>query len=1217
MKPISLEITGLNSFRGKQTIEFGPLLQDGLFGIFGPTGSGKSTILDAMTLALYGKIKRAQNGKGGIINIREKACSVRFAFEIECDGRRRNYSIERVFARAAGRADGVQTKRARLIEHAGDGDVVLAEKQSDIDAGVHDLLGIEYHEFMRAVVLPQGSFADFLALAPRERAGALQRLFGLQELGQRLSSRLRMQAERMKTERAGLEGRLAELRAYDDDAVATCADLLAEAVAHEQKARAIDTEAARCLNEAEALHALLQEQTMLRDRDANREHEETVLAEMRDRLERSQRAHSIAVVVEALEDARKRHEESEANHLAAVARRAETAARLTAATERRAIAVGAFDARYDALCQEISQLEAVAEDLEALVRLRDESRGADREADTIQQSLTEAVKAHEARRETIASTETRIASLSAQLASIEVSAQEQDRYAELSRLTERVRERELALAGRLRDVSTLDSEIAELTTALERVRTEEAAAGAAQHAAQSELQLKKGAVEELGRDLDAIAERYRHLTNELNVALALEEQWKEHEQECAKYAERVAQQETQWKVIEHKFHGVSERHQSLKVAREDVSEQLQAAYRRLAVATLAPHLHAGEACPLCGSLEHPDAVHGDSNGHDELSALEAELARIDREIVEARDRLDKCSQNMAEIRTTKSSALETITRGREAIAAVRTRLSTTLVAAGEDLALASADDLRRYLEEVAGGGKQAREMLAATKRRVDELEELVSMQHSAINDCLRQRADLEARNAARREQHLDARNEVSRLQSEIAELLGSISEATNGATIEHVESTAQKIRESVHAAQHLRSGIANEQNKLVLDRAELEQRAELRSGLEKQHLSATMTARRIASEVAMQSETIREKLSALGAESSSSDEPPPIEKMLASRAQERDRLKRDRSDAEEAWSQAAGEDQVAAAAIESCAAALARDEKQHAARATASAEALATNGFQSVDDALCARLDNDARSELTERIRQLDEDLRGLATKLRDVEARIDGRSLTPEDLLDARTQSESATRAMEAAIGRTASARDEHARVVERNKEYHAFAAENAGVLDRERTAEQLGKFLQGDAFVNFLADERLADVCLRASAMLADLSGGRFEIYSRPEEGFIIRDMANGGLDRSPSSLSGGETFVVSLSLALALSDTIQMGRSPLEFFFLDEGFGTLDAELLETVFDTLERLRSRRRTIGLITHVGMLRERVSRRLVVSPPVEGRGTAVHYEVA
>ncbi|MGV2914264.1 AAA family ATPase, partial [Bacillus safensis] len=58
MKPITLTIKGLHSFREEQTIDFSSLCDAGVFGIFGPTGSGKSSILDAMTLALYGKVER-------------------------------------------------------------------------------------------------------------------------------------------------------------------------------------------------------------------------------------------------------------------------------------------------------------------------------------------------------------------------------------------------------------------------------------------------------------------------------------------------------------------------------------------------------------------------------------------------------------------------------------------------------------------------------------------------------------------------------------------------------------------------------------------------------------------------------------------------------------------------------------------------------------------------------------------------------------------------------------------------------------------------------------------------------------------------------------------------------------------------------------------------------------------------------------------------------
>ena len=82
MKPLLLKIEGLNSFRKEQTVDFTKLSETGLFGIFGPTGSGKSTILDGITLALYGKVERAKGRAQGIINQHEERTYVQFTFSV-------------------------------------------------------------------------------------------------------------------------------------------------------------------------------------------------------------------------------------------------------------------------------------------------------------------------------------------------------------------------------------------------------------------------------------------------------------------------------------------------------------------------------------------------------------------------------------------------------------------------------------------------------------------------------------------------------------------------------------------------------------------------------------------------------------------------------------------------------------------------------------------------------------------------------------------------------------------------------------------------------------------------------------------------------------------------------------------------------------------------------------------------------------------------------
>ena len=127
MKPIKLEFSGLNSYRGRQVIDFEKLGADGLFGIFGDTGSGKSSILDAITLALFGSVDRADNNTRGIINQLEKALEVSFEFELGGD----RYRVERLYERRAKDPDSAEAKRARLRRSVSDGEEVLASRPQE------------------------------------------------------------------------------------------------------------------------------------------------------------------------------------------------------------------------------------------------------------------------------------------------------------------------------------------------------------------------------------------------------------------------------------------------------------------------------------------------------------------------------------------------------------------------------------------------------------------------------------------------------------------------------------------------------------------------------------------------------------------------------------------------------------------------------------------------------------------------------------------------------------------------------------------------------------------------------------------------------------------------------------------------------------------------------------------------------------------------------
>ena len=155
----------------------------------------------------------------------------------------------------------------------------------------------------------------------------------------------------------------------------------------------------------------------------------------------------------------------------------------------------------------------------------------------------------------------------------------------------------------------------------------------------------------------------------------------------------------------------------------------------------------------------------------------------------------------------------------------------------------------------------------------------------------------------------------------------------------------------------------------------------------------------------------------------------------------------------------------------------------------------------------------------------------------------------------------------------------------------------------------KRLGDLLKGNAFVRYLSHGALSDLAHDASHILSGLTNHRYRlelIEDAKGSDFIMADDHNGGLLRQVSGLSGGETFLVSLALALALSKRIQMNGAELKFFFLDEGFGSLDGNTLEAALSVLEKLPSNERTVGVITHVAGVKERMPRYLEVLPDAQ-----------
>ena len=183
--------------------------------------------------------------------------------------------------------------------------------------------------------------------------------------------------------------------------------------------------------------------------------------------------------------------------------------------------------------------------------------------------------------------------------------------------------------------------------------------------------------------------------------------------------------------------------------------------------------------------------------------------------------------------------------------------------------------------------------------------------------------------------------------------------------------------------------------------------------------------------------------------------------------------------------------------------------------------------------------------------------------------------------------------------------------------KEKEALEEKMGQIRHKLDLLQELEGLFRGKKFVEYVARYYMEYVSREADEKLKEMTGNSLGLETDQSGMFIIRDYKNGGATRPASTLSGGETFMASLALALALSSQIQMkGAAPMELFFLDEGFGTLDEKYLEIVMEALEKIRDRKRSVGVISHVEEIKARIPVRLIVEPSRAGEGgSKIHIE--
>ena len=290
------------------------------------------------------------------------------------------------------------------------------------------------------------------------------------------------------------------------------------------------------------------------------------------------------------------------------------------------------------------------------------------------------------------------------------------------------------------------------------------------------------------------------------------------------------------------------------------------------------------------------------------------------------------------------------------------------------------------------------------------------------------------------------------------------------------------------------------------------------------------------------------------------------------------------------------------------------------------AAALTEEGFTGAAQATAALMERGAIEALAVSVRAATTARERVRLGLEDPQiAALSGQE---EDHLEAATtelaQADASARQAASAQARAAESHEHLRRAIDGVEQaataYEEAAGSSADLIRVANLAR--GENEAGTPLATWVLQARFEEVLVFANERLSQMSSGRYELIRVAEEtsqrrrrkglGLAVVDHLGDERTRDPRTLSGGETFYVSLSLALALADVVsaESGGVSLETLFIDEGFGTLDADTLQAVMAQIDHLRAGGRTVGIVSHVAELRDQIAERIAVRRVASGGST-------
>lgn len=1210
MRIEQVRFKNLNSLAGEWTIDFShsAYRANGIFTITGPTGAGKTTILDAVCLALYGstpRLGKVTKRANEIMSRQTGECTAEVTFSTAAGRFRCAWSQHRKHKKSTGE---LQQHRHELADV--ETGALLAEKITETAELVIEKTGMTFEQFTRSMLLAQGDFAAFLQASPGDRAPILEQITGTEiysDISRMVHERNRAEQTRFKELQANAQG-IIVLDEEQEEALA----------ARLEHMDTLEQEQWKCLEALRRAREWLVTVERLKSEQANIERRQQDFDRRRqaflpnvERLEQAKKAMAVDGIygqVSALREQQKQDTNTLEQHQKALPgleakrdalRKAQEGAEIQWNKARKT------QQQHAPIIKEVRELDRQIKNL--------------REQEAGQQKRAMALKKQETQHSDAA------ALLQKELLAYENERNTARDYLKAHRKDERlveqmalIREKSDAFRKSAEDLKKTEATLKRITEKRDKAIAELENAEAAHH--EAGLRLKKietqysvaekelstllqgREISEWRKESDALKEHRTHLEEVRRHDAEIK---KQHEQLAALRTRRETTQRT-LKALQEEIRAVTAQRDDAAKARERLEMERDLVQRMRSLDDERKRLQDGQPCPLCGAVEHPYAE-GNAPAPDKTERACAEnrklLDALEKQLTESRENAARQEQAVADYE-------ETISRQKELLKENENRRIELLNVPDMDVSA-----INRRLQEATERISVVSKLITEADKRAGELTTL----RANMEEARRQFNDTDKALAAANHSCNDIRRDAERLEKEREERLASfaaVQEEINKRVkpwgideillsnvddmLDTLSARRERWREARAQEESAGKRCAEIEGRLGTERAMMEKLS---------HESAEYLET-----LAQTSETIND-LTGKRSERYGDKDPDAEETRLAelSEAAEVERGKAvEKADEAE---RGVRDTKVICQNIEQN---LHRRSEVLARVESELQQHLCQEGFADEQDYKAACMTAEARKALNDKADALEKEGVQLTAAGANLETRLAEereKNLTVQPLATlqaAEAACQDVCRGMKEEIGAIRNRLEANRRDRQRKQQQLADVEKQQHECDRWEILHRLIGSSDGSKYREFVQGLTFELMVGQANRQLQGMTD-RYLLVRDKEQPLDLNVIDNyqAGEIRSTKNLSGGESFIVSLALALGLSH-IAGNKMRVDSLFLDEGFGTLDDDALETALEALSALRETGKLIGVISHVPALRERISTQIQVLPKSGGHSILV-----